>query len=308
MAEPVHPLVIGGFSLFRYDDVFSVLRDPVVERRRCQRRLRGDVPRGAARRTARSSRNSNRFWGMDLTRPHEASPAREQGLHAADDRGAAAAGRGDGRAVARHDGGRRASPMSSDRLAFPLPFDVISEMLGMPEADKDQIREWSGAIVKTLDPILGDDELAAAFAANTALNRHLDAVIEWKRLNPADDLLTALIEAEEDGDRLTAKELRDQVSLLFVAGHETTVKPHRHGHLGDAAKPRPERGAAGRCVARCRCGRRVAALRRTRPVLPGGSPSPTSSCEASRSRPEASSRPGWPRPTVTLRRVRRLGG
>ena len=49
-------------------------------------------------------------------------------------------------------------------------------------------------------------------------------MIEWKRANPADDLLTALIEAEEDGDRLTRpRELRDQVSLLFIAGHETTV-------------------------------------------------------------------------------------
>ena len=51
----------------------------------------------------------------------------------------------------------------------------------------------------------------------------LDEVIAWKRANPADDLLTALIQAEEDGDRLSARELRDQVSLLFVAGHETTV-------------------------------------------------------------------------------------
>jgi cytochrome P450 len=108
-------------------------------------------------------------------------------------------------------------------LAFPLPFDVISEMLGMPEADKDQIAEWSGALVKTLDPIITDDEVRAAVAAGRKMDDLIDEVIAWKREHPADDLLTALIAAEEDGDRLSSRELRDQVSLLFVAGHETTV-------------------------------------------------------------------------------------
>ena len=55
------------------------------------------------------------------------------------------------------------------------------------------------------------------------MNAHVDDVVAWKRANPADDLLTALIAAEEDGDRLSPRELRDQVNLLFVAGHETTV-------------------------------------------------------------------------------------
>jgi cytochrome P450 len=108
-------------------------------------------------------------------------------------------------------------------LAFPLPFDVISEMLGMPEADKDLIAEWSSALVKTIDPIITDDEIRAAIDAGKMMDAHIDQVIEWKRANPADDLLTALIEAEEDGDRLSSVELRDQVSLLFIAGHETTV-------------------------------------------------------------------------------------
>jgi cytochrome P450 len=55
------------------------------------------------------------------------------------------------------------------------------------------------------------------------MEAHIDAVIEWKRAHPADDLLTALIATEEDGDKLSPIELRDQVSLLFIAGHETTV-------------------------------------------------------------------------------------
>jgi cytochrome P450 len=108
-------------------------------------------------------------------------------------------------------------------LAFPLPFDVISEMLGMPESDKEQIARWSGAVVKTLDPIITEDEIREAVAASVAMDDHIDTVIEWKRGRNDDDLLAALIAAEEDGDRLSTAELRDQVSLLFIAGHETTV-------------------------------------------------------------------------------------
>ena len=108
-------------------------------------------------------------------------------------------------------------------LAWPLPFDVISQMLGMPEADTTQIAQWSSALVKTLDPIISDDEIAAAAHADRSMGELLDEIISWKRANPSDDLLTALIQAEEDGDRLTPIELRAQVQLLFVAGHETTV-------------------------------------------------------------------------------------
>lgn len=108
-------------------------------------------------------------------------------------------------------------------LAFPLPFDVISEMLGMPESDKEQIAAWSGAIVRTIDPMITEAQIREALVAQSAMDTHIDQVIEWKRANPAGDLLTALIDAEEDGDKLSSIELRDQVSLLFIAGHETTV-------------------------------------------------------------------------------------
>lgn len=55
------------------------------------------------------------------------------------------------------------------------------------------------------------------------MNALIDEVIVWKTENPADDLLTAMIEAEDGGDRMSKQELRDQVELLFIAGHETTV-------------------------------------------------------------------------------------
>ncbi len=110
-----------------------------------------------------------------------------------------------------------------DGLAFPLPFDVITKMLGMPEGDTDSLRKWGEQLVRTLDPIVDEEMLREAMVAGTKMDAHIEGVIEWKRSNPGDDLLTALIDVEEDGDRLSTIELRDQVSLLFVAGHETTV-------------------------------------------------------------------------------------
>jgi len=108
-------------------------------------------------------------------------------------------------------------------LAFPLPFVVISEMLGMPAADRDLLRDWSHTVVKLLDPIISDDEMAEAITADAHMVEHCREAIAWKRANPADDLLTALIQAEDEGHTLSADELLDQLVLLFIAGHETTV-------------------------------------------------------------------------------------
>ena len=116
-------------------------------------------------------------------------------------------------------------------LAFPLPFTVIAEMLGMPDADRDQLRGWSQLMVKTLDPILTPDDVRAAADAGESMAAHIAAAIEWKRRHPADDLLSALIAAEEDGDMLSEEELTDQVMLLYIAGHETTVNLIGNGVL-----------------------------------------------------------------------------
>ena len=67
--------------------------------------------------------------------------------------------------------------------------------------------------------------------------QHVEAAIAWKRREPADDLLSAMIAAEEEGDRLTPEELRDQVVLLFVAGHETTVNLIGNGTLALLRNP-----------------------------------------------------------------------
>lgn len=110
-----------------------------------------------------------------------------------------------------------------EALAFPLPFTVISEMLGTPPTDHVRLRELSGTLVRSLEVVTDEEVLRAIAAAEVELNALMREIIAWKRDNPADDLLTALIAAEHDGDQLTDDELVAQVLLLYVAGHETTV-------------------------------------------------------------------------------------
>jgi cytochrome P450 len=108
---------------------------------------------------------------------------------------------------------------------------VISELLGMPEGDRDELRSWSHEMTNSIEPFNDEPTLRRMVAAAENMLHHIDDAIGWKRHNPADDLLSALIAAEEDGDRLTPLELRDQVVLLYIAGHETTVNLIGNGTL-----------------------------------------------------------------------------
>lgn len=219
--DPVHHLLTGQWGLFRYDDVFTLLRDPnlsvddknvdmdALERAALFEDLDPDEANRSILNIDPPDHTRLRRLVSKAFTPRTIEALRPMVQRMVDEMLDQMAADGDADVV--------------DRLAFPLPFDVISEMLGMPEADKDLIRDWSGAIVKTIDPVISEDEVAAAMEADTKMGDHLTKVIEWKSANPGDDLLTLLIEAEDDGDTMTARELRDQVSLLFIAGHETTV-------------------------------------------------------------------------------------
>jgi cytochrome P450 len=110
-----------------------------------------------------------------------------------------------------------------DALAFPLPFSVIAEMLGTPPADHDRIRQLTGTVVRSLEPVNDPDLVRAILAADEEMCQIAADMIAWKRANPADDLLTALIHAEDQGDMLDDDELVAQTLLLYIAGHETTV-------------------------------------------------------------------------------------
>jgi cytochrome P450 len=116
-------------------------------------------------------------------------------------------------------------------LAYPLPFTVICEMLGMPDTDHERLRELAGVLVRSLEPVNDPALITAIAEADLELSRRIAEVIETKRRSPGDDLLTALIQAEDNGDVLSDAELVAQVVLLYVAGHETTVNLISNGAI-----------------------------------------------------------------------------
>jgi cytochrome P450 len=105
-----------------------------------------------------------------------------------------------------------------EELAFPLPTAVICELLGVPYEDRADFRAWSTTIVA---PFQSGPEAVAAAMRECA--RFMSELIERKRRDPGADLLTALIEARDEDDRLTEPELVDLMAQLLLAGHETTV-------------------------------------------------------------------------------------
>ena len=107
--------------------------------------------------------------------------------------------------------------------AFVIPFAVIHDMLGLPDADVERVRAWSHAMTQTLEPYLTPEQVDAAIAGGDHMDSYLRNAIAWKRREPADDLLSDLVAVEADGDRMDADELLAMTNLLFVAGHEPTV-------------------------------------------------------------------------------------
>ena len=85
-------------------------------------------------------------------------------------------------------------------LAFPVPFQVISDFLAMPTERAEEMREWSQIITNSLEPTATDEELEQSDAAFAQLVPYLTSIIEERRRNLGQDLLSSLITAEEAGD------------------------------------------------------------------------------------------------------------
>jgi cytochrome P450 len=118
-----------------------------------------------------------------------------------------------------------------DDYAFPLPIMVITELLGVPSKDRNQFREWSNAAVGV--EFVHEANWCSEYrrTAMRAFTAYLRALIEDKRVDPKDDLVSGLIFAEEGGEVLTEDELIAMIFLLLVAGHETTVNLIGNGML-----------------------------------------------------------------------------
>jgi cytochrome P450 len=104
-------------------------------------------------------------------------------------------------------------------FAHPLPFSVIGELLGVPARDRDTLHDWSQTL---LAPWAGEPP-PEAVAASDGIVGYLADLVDAKRHAPGDDLVTVLLSAREDGDRLSHQELLSTLFQLIVAGHDTTT-------------------------------------------------------------------------------------
>jgi cytochrome P450 len=220
--DPVHHSPLEVWVLFRYDDIVRTLRDPSLSVQIDNATPTARMQMFAEQAPGEVERGSHSILNVDppdhtrLRRlvskaftPKMVHELRPRIQELVDDALDAMVARGEADVIG--------------DLAFPLPFTVISEMLGMPDGNRDEVRGWSHTLTKTLDPILTPEEVQAALAAADNMQAHVQNVLAWKREHPSDDLLTGLLAAEDEGDRLSELELLDQVLLLYVAGHETTV-------------------------------------------------------------------------------------
>jgi cytochrome P450 len=107
-------------------------------------------------------------------------------------------------------------------LAHPLPVIAIAEMLGVPPRDRDRFRAWSQDLVQLLDPFQGEGGAATMRRGAHGLFDYFRPLLTARRAEPRDDLLSAMIAAEHEGERLDELDLLALSSLLLVAGHETT--------------------------------------------------------------------------------------
>jgi cytochrome P450 len=228
--DPVHQSPFGIWVLFRYDDVLRFLRDfdlSVDERLAnpspladlAHQVLGEEAERGSYAMLNRDPPDHTRLRRLVskafTRRMVEALTPRIQQL--VDERLDMIADRGEAELIA--------------DLAFPLPFQVITELLGVPDTDAEQLREWSGLLVRTLEPVYDADVLRSIGEAGRSMAALINEAIAWKRGNLSSDLLSGLIAAEEHGDVLSPDELTDQVMLLYIAGHETTVNLIGNGTL-----------------------------------------------------------------------------
>ncbi|HEU4793903.1 MAG TPA: cytochrome P450 [Nitrolancea sp.] len=116
-------------------------------------------------------------------------------------------------------------------LAFPLPSTVIAEMLGVPSEDREQFRGWSSDIIGISSMIIDPDRAVRAQNSILAMMEYFRQIVAQRRKSPRDDLISAMIAAEDQGKFLSDEELLSNCVLLLEAGHETTTNLIGNGLL-----------------------------------------------------------------------------
>ncbi|WP_018785085.1 cytochrome P450 [Micromonospora sp. CNB394] len=123
-------------------------------------------------------------------------------------------------------------------FAYPLPVGVICALLGVPAADRPLFRRWATDLTGVLEPEITADELAVADRGAAELRSYFTELVAARRRAPADDLTTALVQAHDDGDRLSGDELLANLIVLLVAGFETTTNLLGNGLVALLDHPR----------------------------------------------------------------------
>ena len=122
-------------------------------------------------------------------------------------------------------------------FALPFPLTIICELLGVPLADRHKFHKWSGAFLNTTSQL----KMLLSLPSILAFIGYLKRLFRARRASPKDDLISALVQAEDDGDRLNEYELVAMVIVLIIAGHETTVNLIASGMLALMQNPEQRR-------------------------------------------------------------------
>jgi pimeloyl-[acyl-carrier protein] synthase len=224
--DPVHQSPLGFWILTRYEDVVGTLRDPRFLKEpmiaAVATRLGIQAPTIGLSMLDRDPPDHTRLRGLasKAFTPKVVEGLRPRIQEIVD---------------GLLDGVERAGSMDLiEEFAYPIPVNVICEMLGVPVEDHEQFKGWSLDLARGLDSILlgPESEVAKRSAvARQGLTEYMRGLIAQRRAAPRPDLLSALIAAEEAGDKLSEVELVATCILLLVAGHETTVNLIGNGML-----------------------------------------------------------------------------
>jgi cytochrome P450 len=139
-------------------------------------------------------------------------------------------------------------------LAEPLPVTVIAEMLGIPEADRPNLRPWSADICRMYELSPTEEDGRVALAAAVEFSEYLRGLIRERKASPGDDLISELVHAVDEGDRLTEDEAIGTCVLLLNAGHEATVNVTGNGwwslfrNPGELARLRADRSLVSTAI------------------------------------------------------------
>jgi cytochrome P450 len=233
--EPVHQTPFGVYLISRHADASAIARDPHLSNNQHNSELYESFVRAGGEPEGQMAQMNDvvmlfidppdhtRLRGLvsKAFTPKMVERLRARVQQIVDDRLDTVAARGDGRMDV------------VTELAYPLPVVIICELLGVPAEDQATFQSWSSELAASIDPdpLVTPEQQERINAAGDAFLEYFADLIDRRRRSLRDDLLSALIEAEEGGDRLSEEELLGTALFLLIAGHETTVNLIGNGTL-----------------------------------------------------------------------------